>query len=405
MGELRHHALLDAEISSEEVRHAVRNLKASKAPGIDGLPGGCLKLAAEKMMPFLTRLFNGTFESHVFPKSWSLSIIVPIHKKGDVLNTDNYRGISLLCAMCKVFTAILARRLRMWLEQENKICVEQAGFRTQHSTIDHIFSLYSMVLKHVYGGGRGKLYVTFVDYRKAFDSVNRNRLWTIMENMGLSTKFLLMLKAMYQNVQSCVRWRHVLSECFDSLVGVKQGALESPSIFAVYINSVAEYVNRKGRHGVQLLPGMAEIFLLLFADDIVLISTTPTGLQNQIDNLVHISKQLDLSVNLMKTKVMVFRKGGHLSAGERWYLDGNKLEVVNQYKYLGFLFTTKLSINATIEDVTDKGKQKGVHVLRTLWNLQSTRIPIFTKLFDSQVQPSLLYGSEIWGTKKKRSTS
>ena len=82
MGELRHHALLDAEISSEEVRHAVRNLKASKAPGIDGLPGGCLKLAAEKMMPFLTRLFTDIFESHLFPKAWFLSIIVPIHKKG-----------------------------------------------------------------------------------------------------------------------------------------------------------------------------------------------------------------------------------------------------------------------------------------------------------------------------------
>ena len=254
-----------------------------------------------------------------------------------------------------------------------------------------------MILKNVYGGGRGKLYVAFVDYRKAFDSVSRKQLWKIMETIGLSTKFILMLKALYANVLSCVRWRHELSDFFECPSGVKQGALESPSIFSIYINSVAEFVRKNGRHGVQMLPGMSETFLLLFADDVVLLSTTPVGLQNQIDNLVHVSKFLNLRVNTEKTKVMVFRKGGHLAAGEKWCLDGKPLDIVNSYKYLGFLFTTRLSINATIQDCTVRGKQKSVLVLKSLWKLRSTSTSVFSKLFDAQIQPSLLYGAELWG--------
>ena len=394
------HGILDAMIRQEEVKQAIDNLKASKAPGLDGIPGGCLKAAGAKIIPFLTKLFNILFDAHYFPQQWTRSVIVPIHKKGNVLNPDNYRGISLLSAMSKVFTSILTKRLRSWLEHENILSLEQAGFRNQHSTVDHIYTLHAIALKNVYGEGRGKLYVAFIDYRKAFDSVCREQLWTILENVGMSTKFILMLKAMYKNVQSCVRWRHELSKFFDCSSGVKQGALESPSIFSIYIDYVADFVRKNGKHGVQLIPGMVEVFQLMFADDVVLMSTTPVGLQNQIDNLVKASKPLNLCVNLEKTKVMVFRKGGRLAKGERWYLDGKPLEVVNQYKYLGFVFSTKLSMKSAIDDNTVRGKQKGIHVLKTLWRLRSSNTSVFTKLLDSQVQPTLLYGAEVWGLMK-----
>ena len=144
---------------------------------------------------------------------------------------DNYRGISLLCVMSKIFASILTSRLRRWVELENKVCPEQAGFRTQHSTIDHIYTLHAIILKHVYGDRRGKLYVAFVDYRKAFDSVNRSQLWKVLRSANLSTKFLKMLQAMYYKVQSCVRWGQEFSEFFDCPSGVKQRAVERPQFF------------------------------------------------------------------------------------------------------------------------------------------------------------------------------
>ena len=391
------HDSLDARISKEEVIRSLSRLKASKAPGLDGLPGGCLKVAGEKIAPFLTKLFNKIYDTHSFPRSWSRSVILPLHKKGNVLNVDNYRGISLLCVMSKIFASILTSRLREWIELENKVCPEQAGFRTQHSTIDHIYTLHAMILKHVYGNRRGKLYVTFIDYRKAFDSVNRSQLWEVLRSARLSTKFLKMLQAMYHKVQSCVRWGQEFSDFFNCPSGVKQGAVESPSIFSLYINAVADHVRRNGKHGVQMVPGMTELYLLLFADDVVLVSTTPVGLQNQLDSLQHMSKLLNLTINTGKTKVMVFRRGGHLSAGESWFLDGSRLETVNHYRYLGFIFTTKLSIDTALDEIATRGKQKGVQVLKALWNLRCMKTKVFTKLFDAQVQATLLYGAEIWG--------
>ena len=97
---------------------------------------------------------------------------------------------------------------------------------------------------------------------------------------------------------------------------------------------------------------------------------------------------------------MLFRRGGHLSSGECWFLDGTRLKVVNQYKYLGFLFSTKMSMNVTVDDLSVRGKRKSVHVLKALWNLQSTKPTVFTRLFDTQVQSTLLYGAEIWGLQR-----
>ena len=97
------------------------------------------------------------------------------------------------------------------------------------------------------------------------------------------------------------------------------------------------------------MPNTHDISILLFADDIALFSDTVIGLQNQIDNLHLASTRLGLEVNLQKTKVIIFRKGGHIAAHERWFIAGNMLEIVNEYKYLGYNFTTKMSSNNAIQ--------------------------------------------------------
>ena len=128
------------------------------------------------------------------------------------------------------------------------------------------------------------------------------------------------LKSMHSSVQACVRWGSSISEFFDCSLGVKQGCLFSPLIFSLLISEVADFVRQNGRHGIQLLPGLEEIFLLLFADDVVLVSSTPVGLQNHISNPQKVSDSLGLAVNLDKTKVIIFRKGGHIASGEKWFI-------------------------------------------------------------------------------------
>jgi hypothetical protein len=120
----------------------------------------------------------------------------------------------------------------------------------------------------------------------------------------------------------------VFTDFFDCPVGLRQGCCLSPELFAIFINEIAKAVDNGGMHGIQLLPGLVELFILLFADDIVLLSDTARGLQNQINVLYQACKNLYLTVNLDKTKVMVFRKGGFLGRNERWTLGGRPLEVV-----------------------------------------------------------------------------
>ena len=394
---------LDEQISLAEVKQAIRKLKAGKASGIDEIPAEFVKAAEDMVAPFLTKLFNRVYDTGVFPKQWSQSVIVPLLKKGDINDPGNYRGISLLSIISKLFTSILNKRLYRWAESEHKICEEQAGFRKNYSTIDHLFTLVSMIKRCLYGQRRSKLYVAFIDYLKAFDSVDRDILWVVLQKIQTSTKMLCMLQGIYNSVQSCVRWGPEMSEFFYCPAGVKQGCMLSPLIFSLLITEVADKVTTNGKHGVQLLPGLQEIFLLLFADDICLISTTPSGLQNQLNNLEKASSALGLTVNLKKTKVMVFRKGGHLSKTEKWFYQGKPVEVVNSYKYLGVTLTTKLSFDIALEEFAGRAKGKVVEIMKTMWSLGSTDVSVFFKLFDAQVKPMLLYASELWGLTRFRS--
>ena len=166
--------------------------------------GEFLRHADNFVVPFLTNLFSRLYGASHFPLDWCKSVIIPLFKKkGDYKNSDNYRGILLLSAVSNVFTAILNKRLYTWAEHEQKISKEQAGFRKGYSTADHIFTLTSMITKKLNSKRGGKVYVVFVDYKKAFDSVNREALWDVLQKLQTSSKMIMILKAMYNSVRSC----------------------------------------------------------------------------------------------------------------------------------------------------------------------------------------------------------
>ena len=397
-----HNQDFENEITEIEIKAAIQALKNNKASGPDSLINEFYKASCDIIMPFLIRYFNHIFENGLFPSDWSSSILQPIHKKGDVNNPDNYRGISLLNVCSKIYSFIINQRINDWIESCNILGEEQAGFRRNRSTLDHVFTLYAMIQKQLVK--HKKLYVAFIDFRKAFDGISREKLWSVLRNIGIRGKMFRALKSMYEFVSTKVRVNGVYTDNFLCPRGLKQGETCSPVIFSLFINELTKDILENGKHGVQLNPDFVQILILLFADDVALISDTVVGLQTQLDVLYDSAKKLDLVVNRDKSNIVVFRNGGHLSKNEKWSFGEDLLQVVNSYKYLGVILSTRLSFTSTFEDLAAKAKKGVVAILRTLWSIGDHTPQIFFKLFDSQIQPILTYGAEIWGLSENQET-
>ena len=168
----------------------------------------------------------------MYPESWSLGLIIPLYKnKGDRNDCNNYRGITLLSCIGKLFTSILNERLKVFCDDHDIINENQAGFRAGYSTIDHVFSL--KVLIDLFFSGKQKLFCAFVDYAKAFDTIWRDGLWYKLNKCGIckASKLYRIIFNMYQGIKSCIFSGNMKSEYFVSYAGVRQGENLSPMLF------------------------------------------------------------------------------------------------------------------------------------------------------------------------------
>ena len=125
-------------------------------------------------MPFLVKFLHFIFDHGLFPDKWSLAIIQPLHKNGDINVPDNYRGISLLNICIKLYISVLNKWITKWIDDNEIIGEEQSGFRQKRGTFDHIFTLLALVQKQLLR--HRKLYVAFIDFRNAFDTISRTKL-------------------------------------------------------------------------------------------------------------------------------------------------------------------------------------------------------------------------------------
>ena len=149
-------------------------------------------------------------------------------------------------------------------------------------------------------------------------------------------------------------------------------------------------------YGVQLTPDVVQILIMLFADGVLFASYCVAGLQRQIYILKHFADNFSVTVNMSKTKIIVCRKG-FLAANEGWMYGDEEIEVVNSYKYLGLYFTTKLSLRQAVGDLAAKSKIRTSQILKCLWRLGNVPRNVFFQMYDAEILPILMYGSELWG--------
>jgi len=206
-------------------------LNNNKAAGYDQFVNEYLKVSNQRLLSIYCNIFNIVFNSGVIPESWSIGIIQPIYKnKEDPMGPDNYKAITLVSCLGKLFTAIINNRFSLLADEINLISECQTGFRKGYSTIDNIFSIHA--LTSLYFSLSKKLLCSFIDFRKAFDTVRRKGLWQKLLKFGIHGKCFDIIKNMHKNIQSCVRSQKRFSDYFPCLTAVRQG--EKPFPYLVF---------------------------------------------------------------------------------------------------------------------------------------------------------------------------
>ena len=252
-----------------------------------------IKSSPDDFINFITSFFNCILNTGEIPDSWGISIIYPIYKKGNCDDPNNYRGISLIDIVSKLFTSAVTARMNSYLNKNDLLGGEQVGFRSGHSCMDHVYLLTSIIDLTLTEGRR--LYATFIDYEKAFDRVNRSILWSKLYNLGINGKVLRIVKNLYAKTKAQVHVNVELSDFFPCTVGVRQGDTLSPILFDIFLNDFENFVadrTRGFRVGAstqrstmnQELEVYLKLFVLFYADDTILLNENEEDMQKAIIN-------------------------------------------------------------------------------------------------------------------------
>ena len=148
-------------------------------------------------------IFNNILQLEYFPECWAQGDVIPIFKNGDKNNANNYRGITLLSCMGKLFTRIMNTRMTKWVEDNRILNETQFGFRVGKGTRDCLFVLHGLI-EMLFAKGM-KLYCCFIDYEKAYDYLDRAAIWTKLLKTGISSKSIRMFQNMYFKMTLAVR--------------------------------------------------------------------------------------------------------------------------------------------------------------------------------------------------------
>jgi hypothetical protein len=389
---------LDDDFTFFELNEAVSKLAMKKAPGPDAIINEIWRSLSNSNRLCLLDSIDELWRNTRIPHSLTEIVITPIFKKGDKASPGNYRPISLVNTSLKLITMLMTNRLNEWCETNAKISKYQAAYRKGMGCENQVFVLNS-ILQCKLNTKKGRVYALFVDLSKHFDSICHSKLWSRLEAIGLSTKFISFIKVMYKNVTAKVRTPHGESCPFPMEKGVLQGESLSPKLFTLFIDEIVEIMHKTDIPTLKIAAN--EIHLLLYADDIVLLASNALELQLKINVLKNYFDCSNLLVNLEKTKCVVFRlKRNRKSSVPVLFWGEEQIEVVDKYTYLGVKFYYNLNYKETYNDILKKSRVAEKNVFDIY---RKAKLKTFTsryRLFESLVRSVLFYCSSIWGLKQ-----
>ena len=373
-------------LSKEEISKSLDDLKNNKAAGPDNITAEVLKADKETTITKLEEIFKLAWDAEEVPGDWKDGLIVKLPKKGDLTKCGNWRGLTLMSIPAKLLGRSMIRRLRDGVEE--KLRSEQAGFRPKRGTYEQIFILRNIVEQAL--EWNSCIYLIFVDYEKAFDSIDRETLWKIMKAYGIPDKFIAIVKAFYRNCRVAVLHGGSKSEWFAVKSGVKQGCVMSGFLFLLVVDWIMRRTLSQGNTGIRWNM-MKTLEDLDYADDIVLLSELWNHAQKKLSNLNKYGLQTGLKINCDKTESLRL----NAKNGDPFLVGDRDIKDVDTFTYLGATITTT---GGATEDMKIRiGKaRKTYHRFRKIWNSSLYRRKTKMRIFQSNVISVLLYGCETW---------
>jgi hypothetical protein len=358
-------------------------MKGGKAMGPDGIPIEVWRSFGDVAIVWLTKLFNLIFRSNKMPDEWRRSILVPIFKnKGDVQSCTNYRGIKLMSHTMKLWERIIEHRLR----GVTNVTENQFGFMPGRSTMEAIFLIRQLMER--YREQKKDLHMVFIDLEKAYDKVPRNIMWWALQKHKVSTKYITLIKDMYDNVVTSVRTSDGDTNDFPINIGLHQGSALSPYLFAL----VMDEVTRDIQGGIP--------WCMLFADDVVLVDESMTGVDQKLELWRRTLEAKGFRLSRPKTEYMKCDFSATTQEEGDVRLDGQVVPKKDTFRYLGSMLQKDGGID---EDLSHRIKAGWLKWRQASSVLCDPRVPLKLKgkFYRTAIRPAMLYGAECWPTKRR----
>ena len=377
-----------SRISVQEVLSALNQLNLRKSPGLDGISVKLLKDTSDVIAQPLANIFNLSLQTGIFPDDWKIAKISPVFKEGNKTDCGNYRPISVISVVAKLFEGLVYNQLRTFISDNNILVKQQSGFRSQHSTETALLGstnewLYNMDSGLING-------VLFLDLKKAFDTVDHEILLKKLHLYIIKGTPYAWLKSYIQNRKQICLMNGKKSHAREIRCGVPQGSNLGPILFLLYINDLPKCLEATRAN--------------LFADDTNLscagldVSEIEIKLKKDLENVHSWLRCNKLTLNDTKTEYMIIGSRYRLNKLEDFpeislAIGDNDIKRVTSKKSLGFIIDDQLKWGMHI-DAQCKKISKGIALLRRAKSF--VPLHILNNMYNALVLPHMTYCSTIW---------
>lgn len=376
-----HFKLIDYNV----VLDKINSLKNTNSSGFDNISNKSIKHVKHLLVDPLTLIINQSLSTGVFPDNLKIAKVKPLYKKDDPTCFSNYRPISLLPVISKIFEKVLHEQLLGYFTNSHMLSDDQYGFRPQHSTEHSALHFHDEIMQRL--DSNKTPYAIFLDLSKAFDTIDHRILIKKLKYYGIVGSACNLMISYLENRKQFVLFENNKSTMSMIDTGVPQGSILGPLLFLVYINDLPFFNN--------------SFNTIMYADDTTLFgnledfssATLEFDINSKLKKLNSWFKYNKLSLNTNKSKLMIFRKRKQIKSIDI-QIDGILISETDHFNFLGIVFNNKLTWTNHVSIVEEK-VSKTIHIIRRYQFIYPEHI--LKMIYTSLIQSKLVYGLLLWG--------